>query len=207
MPVNEHIEVRIGVWFARWVGWVVRWPKLTTLAMLALAGVSLCGAINHLGIVGDTEALFSEELPFKKAERRYYDAFPTLYENIFVVVDAPTPEGAAQATKSLAAKLNAHREDIIRAYVPGGGDFFEEHAFLYLETANQPMHVGAVMIYDPSTAPDGFVRFKDILNHIESRLDVVDLFRHWRQLCIQAARLHSRPLDHSRRLGSKQLIT
>lgn len=132
MPVNEHIEVRIGVWFARWVGWVVRWPKVTTLAMLALTGVSLGGAINHLGIVGDTEALFSQELPFKKAERRYYDAFPTLYENIFVVVDAPTPEGAAQAIKSLAAKLNAHREDIIRAYVPGGGDFFEEHAFLYL---------------------------------------------------------------------------
>jgi WS/DGAT/MGAT family acyltransferase len=39
------------------------------------------------------------------------------------------------------------------------------------------MHIGSVGIYDPSTAPGGFVRFKDILAHIESRLDKARSFR------------------------------
>ena len=43
-------------------------------------------------------------------------------------------------------------------------------SFVYLETPHTPMHIGSVGIYDPSTAPGGFVRFKDILGFIESRL-------------------------------------
>ncbi|MGI9612103.1 MAG: WS/DGAT/MGAT family O-acyltransferase [Acidimicrobiales bacterium] len=115
-------------------------------------------------------------------------------------------------------------------------------SFLYSEAPSQPMHVGAVIIYDPSTAPGGAVRFKDILGHIESRIHTADLFRKklewvpmnvdhpwwvddenfdvefhvrhialpkpgdWRQLCIQAARLHARPLDPSRPLWEYTVI-
>ncbi len=106
-----------------------------------------------------------------------------------------------------------------------------DSAFLYLETARTPMHIGGIAIYDPSTAPNGFVRFKEILTFIEERLHLAKSFRRklanvplnldypywvddadfdleyhvrhialpqpgdWRQLCIQAARLHSRMLD------------
>jgi|CXWL01.1.fsa_nt_gi WS/DGAT/MGAT family acyltransferase len=112
----------------------------------------------------------------------------------------------------------------------------QDASFVYLETANTPMHIGSVGIYDPSTAPGGKVRFKEILAHIESRLDGARSFRQklvrvpfdldhpywiedkdfdleyhvrhialpspgdWRQLCIQVARLHSRPLDLSKPL-------
>ena len=41
--------------------------------------------------------------------------------------------------------------------------------FLHAETPRTPMHIGSCTIYDPSTAPDGFVRFKDILNFVEGR--------------------------------------
>ena len=107
----------------------------------------------------------------------------------------------------------------------------QDAAFVYLETPTTPMHIGSVGIYDPSTAPGGFVRFKDILAFIESRLGGARSFRQrlvrvpfdldhpywiedpgfdieyhvrhialpapgdWRQLCIQVARLHSRPMD------------
>jgi diacylglycerol O-acyltransferase / wax synthase len=50
-------------------------------------------------------------------------------------------------------------------------------SFVYMETANTPMHIGSVAIYDPSTAPEGLVRFKDILRHIEGRLDKARSFR------------------------------
>lgn len=53
----------------------------------------------------------------------------------------------------------------------------QDASFVYFETQNTPMHIGSVGIYDPSTAPGGKVRFKDILRHIEGRLDGARSFR------------------------------
>ncbi|MBN8838615.1 MAG: wax ester/triacylglycerol synthase family O-acyltransferase, partial [Sphingomonadales bacterium] len=115
-------------------------------------------------------------------------------------------------------------------------------SFVYLETPHTPMHIGSVAIYDPATAPGGFVRFKDILAFIAARLRGARSFRQrlvrvpfdldhpywiedpefdlefhvrhialpkpgdWRQLCIQAARLHSRPMDLTKPLWEFTVI-
>jgi diacylglycerol O-acyltransferase len=115
-------------------------------------------------------------------------------------------------------------------------------AFINLEQGNTPQHVGGLGIYDPSTAPDGFVRFKQVIANFEQRLQRMPLFRtrliqvpggldrpywikdanfdvefhlrhialpepgDWRQLCIQAARLHARPIDMSRPLWEAYII-
>ncbi|MEQ9145850.1 MAG: wax ester/triacylglycerol synthase family O-acyltransferase [Parvibaculaceae bacterium] len=50
-------------------------------------------------------------------------------------------------------------------------------AFLYLDQKNSPMHIGSIAIYDPSTAPGKFVRYKDILAFIEDRLPLASTFR------------------------------
>ncbi|MGE0621190.1 MAG: wax ester/triacylglycerol synthase family O-acyltransferase [Pseudomonadales bacterium] len=112
----------------------------------------------------------------------------------------------------------------------------QDASFLYFETPTSPMHIGGIMIYDPSTVKGGKQGFKDILRAIESRLHLARSFREkvvnvpfnldhpwwvedkhfdleyhvrhirlpepgdWRQLCIQVARLHSRPLDLTRPL-------
>ncbi|MEO0419702.1 MAG: wax ester/triacylglycerol synthase family O-acyltransferase [Pseudomonadota bacterium] len=109
-----------------------------------------------------------------------------------------------------------------------------DSSFVAMESPNSPMHIGSVLIYNPETAPGGFVRFKDILAFFESRMQLsktmrqrlvrvpfdldypywvedpdFDLEYHvrhvalpkpgdWRQLCIQAARIHARPLDLNR---------
>jgi len=49
--------------------------------------------------------------------------------------------------------------------------------FVAMERPTAPVHIGSVLIYDPSTAPGGFVRFKDILSFIESRLHMSDTMR------------------------------
>jgi len=49
--------------------------------------------------------------------------------------------------------------------------------FVAMERPVAPVHIGSVLIYDPSTAPDGFVRFKDILSFIEGRLHMADTMR------------------------------
>ena len=117
-----------------------------------------------------------------------------------------------------------------------------DNVFLHLEHGDQYMHVAGLGIYDPSTAPGGNVRFKDILKFFESRLDSAPVFRRrlvtvplsldrpywvedddvdvefhvrhialpypgdWRQLCIQVARIHSRPLDRSKPLWEAYVI-
>jgi diacylglycerol O-acyltransferase / wax synthase len=117
-----------------------------------------------------------------------------------------------------------------------------DSAFVNLEQTNTPQHIGGIGIYDPSTAPGGFVRFKNVIASFERRLGNLPLFRtrlvevpggldrpywikdanfdvefhlrhialpepgDWRQLCIQTARLHSRPLDMSRPLWEAYII-
>lgn len=43
-------------------------------------------------------------------------------------------------------------------------------SFLYLETPGAPQHIGGVSIYDPSTAPGGKVRFKEIIENYSQRV-------------------------------------
>ena len=130
----NSIEHAIGRWLARWVGAVQRNAVKVTAGMSLATLAILYYVVGNLGIHGDTESLFSQDLPFKRIERRYHEAFPMLYENMFVVVDAPTPERAGEAATALAARLEAEPRRFHRAYLPGGGEFFENHAFLYLET-------------------------------------------------------------------------
>jgi diacylglycerol O-acyltransferase len=53
----------------------------------------------------------------------------------------------------------------------------QDAQFLYIETGNNLTHVMGVNVYDPSTAHGGRVRFKDIIGHVESRLDCSPVFR------------------------------
>lgn len=62
----------------------------------------------------------------------------------------------------------------------------QDAQFLYTQTANNLTHIMGVYIYDPSTAPGGFVRFKDIIRHVEGRVHTSPLFKR---------RLHRLPFD------------
>lgn len=117
-----------------------------------------------------------------------------------------------------------------------------DSAFINLENPNTPQHVGGLGIYDPSTAPNGIVRFKEVIANFEQRLKAMPQFRtrlahvpgkidrpywvtdenfdvefhlrhvalpkpgDWRQLWIQAARLHARSLDMTRPLWEAYII-
>lgn len=52
-----------------------------------------------------------------------------------------------------------------------------DSVFVSMERQAAPVHIGSMLIYDPSTAPGGFVRFKDIMSFIEGRLHMADTMR------------------------------
>ncbi len=53
----------------------------------------------------------------------------------------------------------------------------QDAQFLYIQNESNRTHVMGVYIYDPSTAPGGKVRFKDILAHMQKRIHVSPVFR------------------------------
>lgn len=53
----------------------------------------------------------------------------------------------------------------------------QDAQFLYMETNKSLSQVTSVAIFDPSTAPDGTVRFKQILEHVQSRLNTSPIYR------------------------------
>lgn len=63
-------------------------------------------------------------------------------------------------------------------------------AFVNMEHRNTPQHIGAFGIYDPSTAPGGFVRFKDVIARFEKKLNKLPLFR---TRLVQVPGGHDRP--------------
>lgn len=49
--------------------------------------------------------------------------------------------------------------------------------FFYFEAPNQPMMIGSLWLCDQSTAPEGIVRHKEILQYISDRLNTTSYFR------------------------------
>ena len=78
-------------------------------AGLALA--LLCGVYSarNFAITSDVSALLSPNLEWRKRELAFEKAFGR-FETIVVVVTAPTPELAAEATAKLADKLAQNKE-------------------------------------------------------------------------------------------------
>lgn len=48
--------------------------------------------------------------------------------------------------------------------------------FLYAENSRMPLEVSSLLIYDPSTAPNGVVRFKEILATFDNRIERAGIF-------------------------------
>ncbi|HEX8099176.1 MAG TPA: wax ester/triacylglycerol synthase family O-acyltransferase [Actinomycetota bacterium] len=53
----------------------------------------------------------------------------------------------------------------------------QDASFLYLETPSVHLHVGGVAILDPSTRPNGTLRYEDVVEVISSRLHLAPRFR------------------------------
>jgi WS/DGAT/MGAT family acyltransferase len=62
----------------------------------------------------------------------------------------------------------------------------QDSQFLYVQGGDVLTHVMSINLYDPSTAPGGSVRFKEIVRHVASRCHTSPVFKR---------RLHRLPLD------------
>jgi hopanoid biosynthesis associated RND transporter like protein HpnN len=117
---------------------------------IAVAAASGVYAAEHFAIKTDIHELVSHDLPWAKRSLQYMKAFPQF--GIIVVIDAPTPELAEQASTALTRALRAHPERFLAVSHPGSGKFFEQNGLLFLPTDDVARFANALRQADPLIA-------------------------------------------------------
>jgi hopanoid biosynthesis associated RND transporter like protein HpnN len=107
----------------RYAWWVI-------VVSLALAAASSVYTVRHFAIKTDVKDLFPRDLPWTQQAFEFLKAFPQ--PEMLVVVDAPTPELADQASTQLAEALTRHPDRFRAVYEMQGGAFFQRNGLLYL---------------------------------------------------------------------------
>jgi hopanoid biosynthesis associated RND transporter like protein HpnN len=118
------------------------------LAVALAAGCSIYTA-RYFAINANIDDLMSPRLDWRQREIAYHNEFPQSMQAIWIVIDAPTPESAAAASRALAERL-AKRTDLFRSVVEqGGGAFFRRNGLLYAPTEQLENMTGALARANP----------------------------------------------------------
>ncbi len=127
-------EGSLGRQLGAWVVWSARHARLVVALAFGLVVPLLWYSYTHLRVDADTRNLVSDQLPWRQAHAALERALPHLLDDIQIVIDAASPEIAAEAQRRLAEDLAARTDLFSFVYAPDGGEFFERHGFLYSGT-------------------------------------------------------------------------
>ena len=75
-------------------------------------------AVVNMAVNGNMADMIRDDMPHRIVELEYRRSFPVLYENIVVVVDAPTPEQARTSALDLAERMRQWRHSGFSALAP-----------------------------------------------------------------------------------------
>jgi uncharacterized protein len=89
-------------------------------------------AKQHISIDTDIDKLINPDLPWRKLEKAMDDAFPQNVDTLVVVIDAKTPDQAADATAAMTQALMAETTLLKSVHRPDGGSFFQQNGMLFL---------------------------------------------------------------------------
>ena len=136
----------------RIVDFCTRHAWLVMLAAgLLTVGSAAYTAVNF-AINTDISKLISPDLPWRQREIALAQAFPQRDELVLVVIQAPTPELAAQAADKLTQKLAPQTSLFRSVHQAGGGAFFERNGLLFLPTDEVKRTTGQLATAEPLLA-------------------------------------------------------
>ena len=131
----EDLARQIAEFLVRWVAAACRFAWLVVVFALVVTVSAGVFTAQNFSINTDTRDMISAEVPFRQNDDNFDAAFPQFDAQLVIVIDAWTPEDAANAATRLATALET-RPDLFRhVRNPIGERFFKEHAFLFLDEA------------------------------------------------------------------------
>ena len=126
-----------------------KYAYVTIAASVLIAAVAGVYSWKHFVINTDVNTLISENLPWRQRELQFERSIPKRYDNILVVVDAPTPELATLASSALANKLSDDKKLFPSVTQLGGTPFFAQNGLLF----RSKEEVGAITRQLAAAAP------------------------------------------------------
>jgi hopanoid biosynthesis associated RND transporter like protein HpnN len=127
----------VEAWLSRaLVAWVAAAGRHARVVLWATAVTTLAAVVYaalQLGVNTHHSAILSDDMPFWRDYNEFAEVFPILDEALLVVVDAESSGAALEAAQALAERLAQQPEAYDDIYVPGGDEYFQRHALLYLE--------------------------------------------------------------------------
>lgn len=116
------------------LSWHKRWIVIGATVFVTV----LCGwfAATHLRMDADEAKLLAADLPFKQAEERLAKTFPGSFSDIVIVIDAPSPGQAQNASDQLLTRLLDQTDQFQGVRQQSGADFFRKNGLLYLPTSD-----------------------------------------------------------------------
>lgn len=123
----------IDRFLSRWVGLSVRQRYLIIPVLLGAAVLSLFYTINNLSVNTNTRDMLSRDLSWRQLDLAYEQAFPMYVDNILVMVEAPTPDQAADAADYLSQRLQQEDSQYQEIFYARGLEFLQQSALLYLD--------------------------------------------------------------------------
>ncbi|MDZ7737218.1 MAG: MMPL family transporter [Gammaproteobacteria bacterium] len=117
----------------RWIGLSIRLRYMILPVLLAVAVLALFYTFNNIRVNTDTRGMLSQDLPWRQLDLAYEKAFPMYVDNILVMVEAGTPDQAADAAAYLAEKLRQQDDQYREVLYVRGLDFLRRSSLLYLD--------------------------------------------------------------------------
>jgi uncharacterized protein len=141
----------------RVIDFCTRYAWQVVVVGLVLAGGSGVYVARHFAINSDISTLLSPNLAWRQRELAFEKAFRR-FQRIFVVVEAPSPELASEATAALTQGLVKNKQRFQSVTQLGGGEFFAKNGLLFqpveeLKKNTALMVQAEPLVHDMATDP------------------------------------------------------
>ncbi len=127
---NSSFSSRV---ISRWVDHIQRFRYAVIISFMLLCLFSVFYIKNHLSMSTDISNMLSEELPWRKLDIAYERLFPQFVDNMLIVIEASSPDQAADTATTLYLALKEDSYLIKDIYYPSQLPYFRQSAFLFME--------------------------------------------------------------------------
>ncbi len=151
-----------------------RHARPVLLAALIAAGAGGWYAADNLGLVADTNKLFSPDLAWQKTQSGFDQAFPLTIMQTAILIEGKSADAVDRGTNDLTAAL-AKRTDLFKTVQrPDSGPFFDTHAILFLSAKELAQFSDQVAQAQPLIGPlDADPSLRGLFGVLTSAIDDV----------------------------------
>lgn len=115
-------------------GFAIKRAGVFVVVSVLFTALAAWYAATHIQVHTETDEMIDPSLPFRQTYDDFNQAFPQFSNSFIMVVDGVSPEAAEAAQKRLYGELGVRSDLYTGLYAPGIGQFFEQNAFLLMDT-------------------------------------------------------------------------